>query len=278
MAISDDSTWLASAAPGAVRWLVSCDESGLHGAQYYAFGSLWMGWQRRGEFSATIQALRNKHGYPYEFKWKKTNSVRFQKFFFDLVDYFFREPALAFHCLVVRKAMVDKAMHNGSLDLARRKHFNMLLTAKIRAFRMAQKERQHTFRIWVDPIASSYPKADEAVKVIANNVLRAAGGDVSAVDSVIVKDSAQTPSIQLCDLLLGAVADGWQGDATSIGKKSLQKYIAKHIGWPDLHADTRPTERKFNVWYFHDTRRTTREPQTRDVELIYPLPPRRRYK
>lgn len=33
-------------AQGVVRWLVSCDESGVHGARYYGFGTLWMAWQR----------------------------------------------------------------------------------------------------------------------------------------------------------------------------------------------------------------------------------------
>ena len=41
----------------AVNWLVSCDESGFHGARFYGFGSLWMAWQRRGDFAADIQAL-----------------------------------------------------------------------------------------------------------------------------------------------------------------------------------------------------------------------------
>jgi hypothetical protein len=174
--------------------------------------------------------------------------------------------------------MVDKAMHAGNLDLARRKHFNMLLTKKIKRFNEAQPERQHTFRIWVDPIASSYQKAHEAVEVIANNVLRVPFGGIRAVDKVFVRDSAATPSIQLCDLLLGAVMEAWQGAATSIGKVALQKKIASYLGWPDLRADTKPHERKFNIWYFYDTRDSEREPETRDVILRHQLPRRRRYR
>jgi len=275
---SDDETWVDGTPPGAIRWLISCDESGVHGAPYYGFGSVWMGWQRRGDFSKAIQVLRDKHGYDHEFKWKKTNSTTYQRFFFDLVDYFFREPSLAFHCLVVRKAMVDKAMHGGDMDLARRKHFNMLLTKKIERFRKAQPERQHTFRIWVDPIASRYQKAHEAVEVIANNVLRPALGEIRTVDKVFVRNSADTPPIQLCDLLLGAVMEAWQDAATSVGKVQLGKRIAGYLGWNDLRADTMPAERKFNIWYFHDTRRTNREPTTREVVLRYPLPVRRRYR
>ena len=72
------------------------------------------------------------------------------------------------------------------------------------------------------------------------------------VDKVITRDSKDTPSIQLCDFLLGAVMDAWQEEASSREKKKLQKLIALYLGWPDLRADTRPIERKFNIWYFHD--------------------------
>jgi hypothetical protein len=172
--------------------------------------------------------------------------------------------------------LVDRSLHGGDLDLARRKHFTMLLAKKVQACIKAQGNRAHTFRIWVDPVHSRYQKADEAAEVIANNVLKAALGEVRPVDKVITRDSKDTPSIQLCDFLLGAVMDAWQEDATARDKKRLQRLIALHLGWPDLRADTLPEERKFNIWYFYDQRRGEREPATRNVRLVYPLPPRPR--
>jgi len=257
------------------QWLVSCDESGMHGARFYGFGTLWMPWQRRGDFASEIQTLRDAHGCTDELKWNKAGSRQNRDFFEDLIQYFFQRPWLAFHALIVRKDMVDRTMHDGDMDLARRKHFTMLLTTKIRACLAAQRRREHTFRIWVDPIHSRYRKADEAAEKIANNVLKAALGQVRPVDKVITRDSKDTPSIQICDFLLGAVMDAWQQEASSPVKKRLQKTIAHHLGWLDLRADTVPKERKFNVWYFYDQRRGDREPKTRDVRLIYPLPPRR---
>jgi hypothetical protein len=32
--------------PGVLRWLISCDESGVHGSRHYGFGTLRMAWQR----------------------------------------------------------------------------------------------------------------------------------------------------------------------------------------------------------------------------------------
>src|SRR5690349_1887942 len=87
-------------APGVIRWLVSCDESGVHGARYYGFGTLWMPWQRRGAFAALIDELRRAHAFHQEFKWSKVGP-RYYGFYRDLVDLFFKTHWLSFQCLVV---------------------------------------------------------------------------------------------------------------------------------------------------------------------------------
>src|SRR2546425_5096684 len=74
---------------GVVRWLISCDESGIGGLPYYGFGTLWMGWQRRGEFSGLIKRLRAEHGYEHEIKWNKIDADNL--FFYKaLVEEFFK--------------------------------------------------------------------------------------------------------------------------------------------------------------------------------------------
>jgi len=257
--------------PGTQRWLISCDESGIDGQRYYGFGTLWMNWQRRGEFAAVINELRRIHRCANELKWSKVSS-RFLELYRDLVEEFFATPWLSFHCLVVEKAIVNRDLHQGDMDLARRKHFTELLVNKIRRRLKMAPDREQTFRVWVDPIASRYAKADEAVEIISNNVLAKVFGKIRPVDKVITKDSRETASIQLCDLLLGAVLAAWQQKATSAAKLEVARWIAEHVAWPDLRSDTGPGERKFNIWYFHDVTRTRRDVETRKVLLKYPLP------
>lgn len=257
--------------PGKLIWLVSCDESGTGGALYYGFGSLWMKYQRRGDFARDMRALREKHSYTYECKWARVNrrSLAFSK---DLVEYFFRRQWLAFHCIVVKKALVNKRLHKSDYDLARRKHLTMLLTNKIQRCMELRPSRDHSFRIYVDPIASRYRKADEAVEVIANNVLGQIFEGRRPVDKVITRDSKETSTIQLCDLLLGAVMAAWQQDAQKPEKLELQSFIASHLGWKDLRGATFPWERKFNIWYFHDPTLGDHEIQALKTRLKYPLP------
>lgn len=253
---------------GVVRWLISCDESGVHGARHYGFGTLWMSWQRRGDFAALVRAIREEHGYFHEIKWRNVKREA-APFYDDLIEAFFRTSWLQFHCCVIERAVVRKDLHQGDYDLARRKHFEMVLRNKISACIRAHKGREQTFRIVVDPIHSRYAKADEAAEVICNNALAKAFGRRRPIDKVLTRDSREAESIQLCDLLLGGVMAAWEGDVTSETKLDAQTWIAHHLGWPDLKADTRPEERKFNVWVFYDPTRGPRRAVTRAARLVY---------
>lgn len=257
---------------GRLIWHSSCDESGGTNTPYYGFGSLWMKWQRRGDFTRKINILKKQYGINHEFKWNKANARKNRDFYFDLIDFFFKEKWMAFHCLIVRKGIVDKACHNDDYDLGMRKHYTMLLTNKIKRCIRRHKDRDIAFRIWIDIINSRYPKADEAMHVIANNTINRELQSINNyVESVITKDSKEAYQIQLCDLLLGAVMDEWHQKATSKSKKEIQYRIAKYLGWENLKADTRPEERKFNIWYYKPKRNSVREVKYREVKLYYPL-------
>ncbi|EBD2439659.1 DUF3800 domain-containing protein [Salmonella enterica] len=49
---------------------VACDESGTDGQRFYSFGSLWMKYQRSGDFAKLIRNVREKHEYFQEIKWE----------------------------------------------------------------------------------------------------------------------------------------------------------------------------------------------------------------
>lgn len=252
-------------AKGVLRWLIACDESGIDGATHYGFGSLWMAWQRRGDFQREIAELMARFGYADgEIKWNKVHDNRLE-FLKALVDWFIDCPYVSFHSIVVRKGVVDRSRHKNR-DEALMKHLTMLLTAKIKRCIQRRPDRQQTFRIWVDPLPTRYKKADEAMEIIANNVLAQALGSLRPVDKVIVRDSKTTLQIQICDLLLGAVMDAWSQRAQKPAKLGLAAHLATRLGWPDLRADTLPESGKFNVWYFCP-RGLPREVRPRSVRI-----------
>jgi hypothetical protein len=261
--------------PGIARFAVYCDESGTHDARYYGFGSLWMPYQRRGEFAALMKAIRSRLRYGSEFKWHKVRSEN-QAEYLELVEMFIAKSWLSFHMLLVEKAWVDLALHNGDPDLARQKHFTQFLSNKILRCVRRHEGQDTQFRVYVDHplVGSAYAKAHEASQVIGNHYLQREL-DLRPIDKVIPCDSKQRNGIQLCDLLLGAVMDSWNADSESAAKGSVRDRIASHLGWDDLRADTNPKERKFNIWYLQHPKQ--RVVQTRAVLLRNPLPPIRRY-
>lgn len=150
----------------------------------------------------------------------------------------------------------------------------MFLNRKIGLFYKRNPNHFHNFRIWVDPIQSRYAKAAEATEVVANNVISKRFGSTGAIEYVSERDSKETAAIQLCDLLLGATMDAWRGNAQSPHKLDLQKWIAHHMGWSDLRADTNPTEQKFNTWYWVP-KGVPREVATRQTKFVYPVDSRK---
>lgn len=256
--------------PGYRNYLVYCDDSGLHGSTHYAFGSLWMPWERRGDFYDLVRDLRHRHGMQEEFKWRKVNR-RFETFYLELVETFFKRPWLMFHALIVERAYVDREFHDGDYDLARRKHFALLLGSKIRDLCSARGGRSKRYHVRVDVLPSRYAKADEAAAVIVNRALSKEVGH-PAVATLFTRDSKATPGIALADVLLGAVMDDWCGDSESAPKLAVKSAVARHLGWPDLSADTMRSEWKFNIWAFFDpTSDRERPATTRPVTLLHPM-------
>lgn len=252
----------------AAEWLVACDESGIGGDRYYGFGSLWLAWERRGDLTGQLAEIRARHGFNEELKWNKANTGKYQ-FMLDVVDWFFMRRWMAFHCLIVEKAVVNKEFHDGDFDLARRKHFTMLLTNKMKRCMRKHSGHEHTFRIWVDPIASRYSKADEAVEIISANTLHKELPGRRAEVKVSTWESHDAGAIQVCDLLLGACVAAWNGKTSAPRKEAVQRHIAQRLGWEHLKWDTYRTEKKFNIWMFHDPVREHRKATSQAVKLTY---------
>lgn len=264
---TDDEAGLG--APGYRNYLVYSDESGIHGADYYGFGTLWMPWERRGDFAALVATLRRKHAYEFEAKWNKVSRSNVA-FYLDLLDEFFKRNWLMFHCLLVRKGYVDLALHRNDLDVARRKHFAMLVKMKVKYFCANSSNKAYHFRI--DPFPSRYPKADEVAFKIAAAQLKNEM-KLSPLKTLLTRDSKTTAGIQVADFLLGAAMADWQQDATAQGKERIRSALAAYLGWPDLRSDTAKTEWKFNIWHFWNPKSPLpREVKTRDVALRYRTP------
>ena len=247
------------------NWLLAIDESGGKSTSHYGFGALIMPYDRRGDFIGKFKSLCEFFGYENEVKWKRVNK-RSNELVTALVDYFFETPWLFFHCFVACKADIRKELSQGDYDLAWRKHLATFVANKCRRAARHDRTSEHRFTIWVDPIQSRYAKADEALQNVVNNSLRSSFGGRAEVDNVITHDSKLTPAIQLCDVILGAIVTSWLPTSTAQYKPAMRDYVANRLGWVDLRADTRPEQRKLNIWYFYDRSLGPRRVETRSFD------------
>jgi len=254
--------------PGTLRWLISADESGTDSNKYYGFGALWMKYQRRGDFLQGIWELRVEHDYWEEIKWTNIFLKRLE-FYEDLIEYFFKHDWLAFRCLIVPREIVDMAYHLDNPNIGFFKHYGMFIEDGIKKCTDAHPDRDMEFRVWVDNLSSSYKKEAEKMEKILISKLKKELSVKYNLTSVIQQDSKKAQSIQLADLLLGAVMAAWRQETKMSAKLDLQLNIAEHLDWRDLRADTWKTERKFNIWWFHPNRERPRYVKTRDVNLKY---------
>lgn len=131
------------------------------------------------------------------------------------------------------------------------------------------RNRNNRFILSVDELPFSYHKADEAMHIIANNIIRQKTAIPNAILRLDEVNSKHCHGVQLCDLLLGAVLSGYQKDVSSERKQALSLLIAEHLGWDKLMYDTLSTEKKFNIWYFYDPTKGPRLVETQRIKLKY---------
>jgi hypothetical protein len=86
--------------------------------------------------------------------------------------------------------------------------------------------------------------------VIGGRILRKRVGDRCQLEYVMTRDSKDTPTIQLCDVLLGSVVTSWLDKGHGQYKAEAREWIARHLGWKNLRAATSVGQPKFNIWYY----------------------------
>lgn len=252
-------------------WHLFCDESGISGKPFYAFGALWVREDYIQSLDKEINAIRDKHNCRDEIKWQGANSKRYARFYDDLITLFFKSEYLFFNCIVVQLSMVNKDFHNGDYEKAKKKHFNNLICNKIIAslFRSNLKNR---FIVSVDDLPFRYDKSDEEMHIIANNIINQKTKVNNAIIELREVDSKKINGVQLCDLLLGSVLSQYQKESLSERKKEIANLVAHHLGWESLSHDTLSNEKKFNIWNFYDPTRGPRVVKTKEVRLKYEMP------
>lgn len=224
---------------------VYCDES-CHlendGQPVMALGAIWCPKSECARLSKEITDIKNKHNAKGELKWVKVSNSR-QDFYFDLVNWFFREPSLHFRALVVlnKSNLNHKNFNQSSHDTFYYKMYFSLLNKLLSPV--------NKYDVYLDiKDTRSRLRNSQLKKVLCNNVYDFTGEMVGKVQNV---HSNESHLIQLADLFLGALTYKHRGLHENSTKLDVINLIETKLKYPlTLMKSTPLTEEKFNLFLF----------------------------
>lgn len=241
------------------RQLVYADEVGTLSPHYQAYGSLWLPWERRGDFAKLIReagAAHHMSGQLSSLRHKPEASA----FFLALIDEIFRRRWISFRS-VIAPAPLDAEL--------KEKVFSALISERVKALpRAAVGERELRVRL------TKNARTKVSGLKLEDHYFRRIRADLEGASppELTVRAARSTEGLEIVDLLLSLVVADWEKKSIPKERRGLHERVAENLGWADLAADTLPSEWKFNIWYLEHPESLRREAKTqRAVQLRLPM-------
>jgi hypothetical protein len=223
---------------------IYCDES-CHlqhdSHDFMVLGALWCPEETVNDVSKKIADIQVSHKKNSEVKWQKLSTAQFE-FYRDLVDLFFAHQGLNFRALIVtEKSKLDHdAFNQGSHDNFYYKMYYQLLSFLIKP--------GDQYRIFLDKKdTQSRRKVSDLTTYLRNKAHDFDGNTIKNIQSV---HSNEVRLLQLCDVLLGAVAYANEGKFSSEGKSKIAKLMMTKSGCSLTQTTWNP---KVNIFRFTPT-------------------------
>lgn len=220
-----------------------CDESAHlehDGLPWMALGVVWCPHDRTREIAHRLREIKARHGLPpdFEVKWTKVSPAR-ERFYLDLLDYFFDDDDLHFRAVVI-----DKRQHRA--EAAGTDHDGWYYTLYFELIEpLLDPGARH--RVYLD-IKDTRSQA----KVQAlHDVLCASRVDFrrEIVERVQQVRSHEVEQVQLADLLMGAVLYANRELQTSAAKVAFVARARERSGL-SLTRTTLLREPKLNLYFW----------------------------
>ncbi len=191
------------------------------------------------EASKALRRIKEKHQLPHRFeiKWTKVSPGKID-FYLDVIDYYFTNKNLHFRALVVPdKEKLDHGAFNQDHNTWYYKMYFTLLKVLL--------EPKSRYRIYLDiKDTCGGRKISKLHDVLANNFY-----DFSReiVEHIQLVRSDEIELLQVCDLLIGAIAYANRRLSTSTAKQGIINRIQEHSGYT-LTKTTLMKEEKLNLF------------------------------
>jgi hypothetical protein len=221
---------------------IYCDESChlQHDHQdFMVLGALWCPADKAAEIAARVREIKSSHGLAtgFEIKWTKVSPAK-QSFYMDVLNYFFDDDDLCFRALIADKRSLNHDAFPGQDHHSW--YYKMLFT--LLSPLLSPDSR---YRIYLDlKDTQSAARANNLRKVLCNDRY---DFDRHLIQWIQPVRSNEVQQLQLCDLLLGAIAYVNRGLSSNPAKVALVDRI-KHRTHYSLVRSTLLRERKLNLF------------------------------
>ena len=226
---------------------IYCDEScHLENDQQpiMVLGAIWCPLEKVREISKRIRDIKTKHNLSnkFEIKWTKVSPAK-EKFYLDVMNFFFDEKDLHFRALIVPdKSKLDhKVFGQSHDDWYFKMYFDMLKVIF---------HPEARYRIYLDiKDTRSAPKVARLWEVLCNERYDFSREVIERIQTV---RSHEVEQLALVDLLIGAVAYTNRGLTGSLAKQNLVELMRQRSHYK-LTLTTLLQEDKVNLFRWQAT-------------------------
>lgn len=201
-------------------------------------GALWCPLEKSREIAVRLREIKTRHGLSptFETKWTKVSKGG-EAFYIETIDYFFDDDHLHFRGVIIPdKAQLDHAAYGHDHDTWYFKMFFTLIEPLL--------QPDARFRIYLDKKDTrSAAKVRKLYDVLCNNMY---DFDRKIIEWVQVVQSHEVEQLQLCDLLIGALAYTNRDLTGNQAKEALVARIRERSGYR-LTQTTLLKEEKCNI-------------------------------
>lgn len=227
---------------------IYCDESGHleRGAPaVMVLGAVWCPAEKTREITRRIREITARHELAAEFeiKWTKVSPAK-ERFYLDLIDYFFDDDDLHLRALVVPDK--SRLRHEDFGQTHNEWYYKMYFTM----LNVIIDPQRH-YRIYLDiKDTRSAGKVQHLHEVLSNKNYDFNRTIIEHIQNV---RSHEVALMQLADLLIGAVSYANRALASNAGKAAIVERIRERSGYT-LTRSTFPRENKVNIFIWQPGR------------------------
>lgn len=221
---------------------VYCDESSHlenDNQSVMVLGAVWCSLEKVREITMRLREIKERHGLKpdFEIKWTKVSPAK-QRFYLDILDYFFDDDDLHFRALVIpdKSKLRHSDFNQDHDDWYYKMYFSML---------KAILEPKSSYRIYLDiKDTRSENKVRKLHNFLCNHVQDHNREIVERLQSV---RSHEVAILQIADLLIGAVNYVNRDLHTSEAKIAIVNRLRERSHY-NLTSSTLPRESKVNIF------------------------------